>query len=156
MSGKNTTAKSRHASVFMGVSLLVMLISGILLLSIYINDAKGMRYWQKIAKLKENSSEWSKDDILPQYRSLYEQNPDFIGWLSIEGTKIDYPVMQTKDDPEYYLRQNFNREDDRSGTPFADYRCDILPYRSFNTIIYGHRTSDGSMFRWLLNYAYKG
>ena len=152
---KNTITKGRFASIFLAVSIAIMLISGILLLNIYINDTKEMRYWQNIARLKETAPEWSQNDILPKYQALYAENPDIVGWLTIDGTKIDYPVMQTKDTPEYYLRRNFNKEDDSIGTPFADYRCDIVPYRSFNTIIYGHLTSNGSMFRWLLNYAYK-
>lgn len=43
-----------------------------------------------------------------QYRLLWEQNHDFAGWLSIEGTKIDYPVMFTPEEPEYYLRKAFD------------------------------------------------
>src|SRR5699024_2304941 len=39
--------------------------------------------------------------ILPQYQALYEQNPDMVGWLRVEGTDIDYPVMQTPGDNEY-------------------------------------------------------
>lgn len=47
----------------------------------------------------------NKPVILKQYQSLYTENTDFIGWLSIEGTVIDYPVMQYAD--EYYLDYNF-------------------------------------------------
>ena len=46
-------------------------------------------------------------EVLPRYRSLYEQNPDLIGWLRIDGTGIDLPVVQTPGDNEYYLRRGF-------------------------------------------------
>ncbi len=62
--------------------------------------------------------------------------------------------MQTKGDPEYYLRRNFDKEYDDGGVPFADYRCDIVPYQNFNTIIYGHYSYRDDLFRWLLQYAY--
>lgn len=47
--------------------------------------------------------------ILPQYRALYEENPDLVGWLRIDGTDIDLPVVQTPGDNEYYLRRGFDR-----------------------------------------------
>jgi len=78
------------------------------------------------------------------YDELYEMNRDFIGWLRIGGTNINYPVMQTKADPEYYLRRNFYKRQSRSGTPFADSRCDIGT--SDNVIIYGHNMKNGTMF----------
>lgn len=92
--------------------------------------------------------------ILPQFLELYEENPDLIGWIKIDGTKVDYPVMQTKQDGEFYLRRNFKKEKDQSGLPFLDYRSDIqIP--STNFIIYGHNMDNGTMFRDLLRYKRK-
>lgn len=50
---------------------------------------------------------------------MKEQNPDFFGWISIEGTELNYPVMHTPKDEEYYLRRDFNGEDSQSGVPFC-------------------------------------
>lgn len=86
---------------------------------------------------------------LPQYQTMFEENPEMVGWLRIEGTPIDYPVMHTPDDPEKYLHMNFRGEYSYAGVPFIDYRCTD---DSDNLVIYGHNMSDGSMFRALPNY----
>jgi len=92
-----------------------------------------------------------KKEILPQYKALYEENPDLIGWVKIDGTPLDYPVMQNEEDKEYYLHRNFNREYEYSGLPFLDHRCDISE-TSTNLIIYGHNMKSDSMFSCLLKY----
>ena len=84
---------------------------------------------------------------------LIEQNPDCVAWVRIEKTKIDYPIMQTKDNPEYYLRRNFNKEYSYIGTPFLDASCDLQT--SQNLIVYGHNMRDGTMFAELLKYRQK-
>ncbi len=86
-----------------------------------------------------------------RYARLLEQNPDFIGWIEIEGTKISYPVMYTPDDPEYYLHRNFEGDYEYSGLPFVDGACSIEP-RSTNVIIYGHNMKNDTMFSHLLDY----
>ncbi|MCM1134011.1 MAG: class B sortase [Clostridium sp.] len=90
-------------------------------------------------------------DVLDEYKTLYEKNKKLIGWLKIDDTIIDYPVMQT-DDNEYYLDHNFNQEYDRNGSLFLDYGCNIYP-RSTNLIIYGHHMKSGQMFGQLQKYA---
>lgn len=84
------------------------------------------------------------------YDELYALNHDFIGWIRINDTNINYPVMQTKADPEYYLRRNFYRKQNQSGVPFADARCDIGT--SDNVIIYGHNMRNGTMFSDMRHY----
>lgn len=81
---------------------------------------------------------------------LINQNSDCIGWIRISGTKIDYPVMQTKSNPQYYLRRDFNKQYSYLGTPFMDSRCDAN-YDN-NLIVYGHNMKDGKMFADLLKY----
>ena len=49
------------------------------------------------------------EDILAKYRELYLQNEDMVGWISIAGTTINYPVMQTKNNPNFYLKHNFEK-----------------------------------------------
>ncbi|MEG0662116.1 MAG: class B sortase, partial [Anaerovoracaceae bacterium] len=86
--------------------------------------------------------------------ALHEENPDIAGWVQIEGTIIDYPVMQTVDEPEYYLRRNFKKEDSLAGTPFMDANSDMrIP--SKNLMIYGHNMKNGTMFHSLLEYEEK-
>lgn len=106
--------------------------------------------------LKEDSVEVHKTnqelpDILPEYEILLKKNKKLIGWLKIDDTIIDYPVMQTSNN-EYYLDHNFNQEYDKNGSIFLDYNCSIYP-RSTNLIIYGHHMKSGSMFGNLQKYA---
>jgi sortase B len=81
---------------------------------------------------------------------LIEENPDCVAWVRVEKTKIDYPIMQTKNNPEYYLRRNFNKEYSYIGTPFLDAECDIET--SQNLIIYGHNMNNDTMFGTLDSY----
>ena len=92
-------------------------------------------------------------EILPQYRDLYEQNQDMVGWLRIDGTDIDYPVMQTPGDNEYYLRRGFDKLYATSGSLFLDERCSLGPDPTANWLIYGHNMSDDTMLGELDRYA---
>ncbi len=125
----------------------------------FVRHNQERQFWNEIRESRDagtaGDEPWQPGDILPEYRELYERNHDLIGWLKMSGARIDFPVMQTKDAPEYYLRRNFDGKDDISGTPFIDFRCDVLPRRSFNLILYGHYTEDDRLFRRLLDYAYE-
>ena len=79
-----------------------------------------------------------------KYGALYEQNSDFVGWIYIEGTNINYPVMQTPDNPDYYLKHSFERTYSDYGVPYLDEACEIGV--SNNLVIYGHHMSNGTMF----------
>lgn len=80
---------------------------------------------------------------------LFAMNEDFVGWLCIPETDINYPVMHTPDNPEKYLRRNFQGEYSESGVPFLDFRCSL---DSDNLIIYGHNMMNGTMFAALQGY----
>lgn len=91
--------------------------------------------------------------VLPRYRALYEENADLVGWLQIDGTDIDLPVVQTPGDNEYYLRRGFDGLYSTGGTLFLDEQCSIQPDASTaNWLIYGHNMADGSMFGELTRY----
>lgn len=85
-----------------------------------------------------------------RYDALYEQNPDLFGWINIEGTKLNYPVMHTPDDPEHYLRRAFDGSYTSSGVPFLDGDCFT---GCGNYIVYGHNMKNGTMFSPLVDYA---
>lgn len=90
-------------------------------------------------------------DILEKYKSLYNSNKKLIGWLKIDDTRIDYPVMQTTDN-EYYLKHNIDQQEDRNGALFLDKDCKIYP-QGTNLIIYGHHMQSGVMFGTLDKYS---
>ena len=80
---------------------------------------------------------------------LFEQNRDCIGWLSIPGTNLDYPVMHTPEVPLKYLRRDFFGNRSQSGVPFLDWRCNLT---DDNLIIYGHNMKAGTMFAGITAY----
>lgn len=82
--------------------------------------------------------------------ALHEQNSDIVGWIKIDDTRVDYPVMWTPNDPEFYLRRNFKKEDSTAGTPFLD-ASSTMP-GSANWIIYGHNMKNGTMFHDIMEY----
>ena len=85
-----------------------------------------------------------------KYAAVYAQNNDFVGWLCIEGTNINYPVMQTPEEPNYYLKRAFDHSYSDYGVPYVQENCALGI--SDNIVIYGHNMSNGSMFADLCRY----
>ena len=83
-------------------------------------------------------------EVLDEYKNLLNKNKRLIGWLKIDDTNIDYPVMQTTDNA-YYLDHNMNQEYDKNGSIFMDKDCDVLKPCT-NYIVYGHHMRSGNMF----------
>ena len=92
-------------------------------------------------------------EVLEKFKNLLNQYEGLIGWIQIDDTNIDYPVMQT-DDNEYYLTHNTEGAYDRNGSIFLDKDCDIQK-PSMNLILYGHHMRSGRMFAGLENYEKK-
>lgn len=111
------------------------------------NEQKG---FDDLANMVLDTDERNDDGSLRKYDELYNKNPDFFGWLKIEGTKIDYPVMYKPEDPEYYLHRDFYGKYSDSGMLFIDGQC---PRVSNYYLIYGHHMNNGTMFGELPNYA---
>ena len=91
--------------------------------------------------------------VLEKYKNLFSQNKSLIGWIKIDDTNIDYPVMQTVNN-EYYLDHNYNQQYDKNGSIFLDKDCDITNPGT-NMIIYGHHMKSGKMFGNLKLYSNK-
>lgn len=123
--------------------------------------------YEALSELREKSSEHLPDmqvtvsdesgeeelvlTVLDEYKMLYNKNRSLIGWLKIDDTNIDYPVMQSPN-PDYYLTHNFNQEHDNNGSIFLDPDCDIV-HRNTNLILYGHHMRSGKMFGSLDSYS---
>ena len=100
--------------------------------------------------VKEETEEEVKQTILLKYEKLYRQNTDMMGWIKIEDTNINYPVMQTEiTNPTFYINRDFAKEESVSGIPFIDSRCTV---ESENVIIYSHNMKNGTMFGELKKY----
>ena len=89
--------------------------------------------------------------ILREYAPIFLKNPDLVGWMKIIGTKLNYPVVQSIDSPNYYLHRDFYGEYSNHGCIYVNEACDVEA-PSDNLTIYGHRMKDGSMFAMLHQY----
>ena len=131
---------------------LIALIASLCILAVYIiGDIRDAEAGDKIDDLKNNGTDVKIPDVLDEYAGLYAENSDTIGWLKIDGTDIDYVVMQAPDEVDKYLHRDFYGKDSYRGCLFLDECCDI--FKSDNLIIYGHNMKDGSMFGTLDSYA---
>lgn len=136
--------------------LMVMGISGYNIVSYYQEAGKQKNILDDVRANIDNSYEMEKVSvdgkrILKKYEKLYKQNNDFIGWIKIENTNINYPVMQTKNKYDYYLKHNYQKQYSDYGTPFIGEGCSVKP-ASNNIVIYGHNMKNGSMFAALTKY----
>lgn len=125
----------------------------------YAQVAEQTEAFEQIAEVVENAPEKTipedtlvseGENVLVKYKELYLQNEDMVGWLSIAGTTVNYPVMQTPNEPNYYLKRNFEKEYSDLGTPYIQENCDLTG--SDNLVIYGHHINGGKMFGALENY----
>lgn len=105
-----------------------------------------------VTPVKPESDIQEEKQILPQFAELYKENNELYGWIKIEDTKINYPVMHSPEDPEKYLHSNFEQEYSYAGLPFLDARCSA---ESDNLLIYAHNLLNGTMFRSLPKYENK-
>ncbi len=99
-------------------------------------------------------TETTEPGMLAGYKEIYEMNNHTVGWIKMEGTKMDYPVMQTPDDPNYYLNRNFDKANADRGSIYAWGPADINK-PSDNITLFGHNMADGSMFACLNAYTSK-
>jgi len=97
----------------------------------------------------DTAAEDAEEDRRERLAELHAANPDFVGWLQIDDTRINYPVMLCQEDAEYYLYRDMEGKNSSSGVPFLGSGCDL---QSDNIIIYGHNMKNGTMFADLLRY----
>lgn len=157
--------KERKRRMLMAACVLLCIVSFGYLGAYYQVSAKSAREFEELAELKESgAAQTNKEvkihltkedselpDILPEYEIIYNKNKRLIGWIKIDDTIIDYPVMQTVNN-EYYLDHNFNQEKDNNGCIFMDYQCDVIKGCD-NIILYGHHMKSGKMFGSLNQYS---
>ena len=136
-------------------SILLIILSSIYITKFFLLKKEASEESNLLNKIEIESEEISNTETerMLKVKSLQEQNSDIVGWLEIEGTKINYPVLQASDN-KYYLNHNYKRKKSELGSIFLDYNYDFnIP--STNLLIYGHNTQNGEMFQNLLKYAKK-
>ena len=139
--------------IILVICLIVFIGSAGVLADYFLNGMKEQGAFDDLADLKVGREDLVTDKgiVVGEYADLYLANNDIIGWIKVDGTNIDYPVMQTQDNPEYYLYRGFDKKPANSGTPFMDAQSDIFIPTS-NFMIYGHNMKNGTMFHELLKY----
>ena len=160
--------KERKRRILTAVCIFLCIVSFGYLGAYYQVSAKSAREFEELTALKEAGAQSAYSgskkveihlmdedttvpDILPEYEKIHQKNQKLIGWVKIDDTIIDYPVMQTVNN-EYYLDHNFNQEEDRNGCIFMDYQCDVIKGCD-NIILYGHHMKSGKMFGTLNKYS---
>ncbi len=146
--------KSIFAIKILAVIFIILFIISIVYITFnFINSNKNKLLYKDIENIStkdDNISNKSITDNMQKMINLKHENDEIIGWIQIENTKIDYPVLQTKDN-SYYLTHDYKKEKSKYGSIFAKSGCD-LNNRYSNFIIYGHNMNDEQMFNTLLNY----
>lgn len=152
--------KQRISFIMTVVFALLFLLSARMLLAYYGEGVRQQQAFHALERITEQANDHgaekseteqsAEEKAAQKYNALKEKNPDFWGWIKIDDTALSYPVMHTPEEPEYYLRRDFEGAYSLRGVPFLDGRC----YDGCgNYIIYGHYMKDGTMFGSLQAYA---
>lgn len=103
---------------------------------------------------EETEEETQEEETGRDFATLKEQNEDIYAWLTVPGTEIDYPVLQSEED-NFYLTHNLEKKSDRYGSIYSNASCNGTDFSDYNTILYGHNMKNGSMFAGLHKYEEK-
>ena len=127
-----------------------------------LTDASPMKTYAQIAK--DGADIFNPSDYRPNtvqsvklqkmlvfLSELKQENPDIFGYISVNGTRINYPVVQGRDN-DYYLSHGFDGDTLKAGSIFADWRNSRTLLDNQNTVFYGHNMSTGAMFHDLTQY----
>ena len=132
--------------------LLVMMFSGVMICRHFKEAHTQAEIYDSLAEIVEESetnesveATEGKAIMLSEYTKLFEQNSDIVGWIRIDGTQINYPVMQSPQEPNFYLKHGFDKEYTDYGCPYMSESCDVNK-PSDNLIVYGHHMKNGTMF----------
>ena len=145
--------KSIYISITI-ICLLTTIISGVVIYRHFKEANKQKEMYESLAQIVDDTDtstevstqlEEKEHVILPEYAELYKQNNDMVGWIRINDTNINYPVMQSIDKPNFYLKHGFDKSYTDYGCPYVAESCD-LSKPSDNLIVYGHHMKNGSMF----------
>ena len=156
--GKAPKAKRKGSLVYdiaIFVLLAIFLVSGGLLVKRYFDDRRTESEFADLQALIEPQAEAGDGEASnsARFAALRERNSDFIGWISIEDTPLDFPVMFAPNNKDFYLRHDFYKEYSIYGVPYLDEKTTLgANGQSDNLVIYGHNMKTGTIFGCLTNY----
>ena len=135
------------------ISLILLLLGMAVIAAVPFFKEKEAEKKSEIGFKEIQESVTDKEDRTINVEKLKIKNKDCIGYLEVSGTSISYPIMQTKDNLDFYLKHDFNKNYSFYGTPYLSAYCDLK--KSDNLIIYGHNINSGKMFGALEQYKEK-
>ena len=133
-------------------------VSGGLLVKRFLDDKKTENEFSDLQSMIDTSATPAPagDDTASnaaKFAALKDQNSDFLGWISIEGTSLDFPVMYAPNNKDYYLKHDFKHQYSDYGVPYLDEKTTIgANAQSDNLIVYGHNMKTGTIFGCLTEY----
>ena len=158
-------AKRRRSSIGYTVAMIffgaVFLVSAGLLVKRFLDDRKTENEFASLQAMIDTTAATDTQDptgenVNPngaKFAALRDKNSDFIGWISIDGTNLDFPVMYAPTNKDFYLRHDFNKEYSIYGVPYLDEKTTLgANAESDNLIIYGHNMKTGTIFGCLTGY----
>ena len=151
---KNDSTSEKLRKILFMVSFVVLIVTMVYLINYFAESWFNSRLLSSAATEFESDDSMKKnaDGIFVKFEGLLKKNPDIKGWIKINGTNINYPVVQAANN-NYYLKHNFEKQESRYGSLFVDYSDKIKKNEtSKNIVIYGHHMKDGTMFGSLKNY----
>ena len=134
---------------------IIFLVCAGLLVKRLIDDKKTEGEFAALSDLIDETAEPAEEGETnaEKFARLVERNSEFIGWISIEDTNLDFPVMYSPTRADFYLRHDFEGEYSNYGVPYLDEDCTLTAdSRSSNLIIYGHNMKTGTIFGCLTGY----
>lgn len=123
-----------------------VIICSLATVNVYAADDKEGSFLNKIVNAISGEEEEEGYQSPVDFDYYQKKNPDVYAWLEIPGTEIDHPILQNPDDDEYYSRRSWNKKKSSKGSLFTQATYNSTDFNDPVTIIYGHRTNDGSMF----------
>ena len=160
---KKKPAKKQGSSnviynLLMAVCLVVFLVSGGVLAKRFYDDRQTENEFASLqAMIDTDAPATGEESNSAKFAALRDQNSDFIGWISIDGTNLDFPVMYAPDNKDFYLRHDFNKEYSVYGVPYLDEKTTLgANDQSENLIVYGHNMKTGTIFGCLTGYKEAG
>lgn len=144
-------------NIAIAVCLLVFLVSGGMLVKRFFEDRQAENEFAELESLIDTEAPAQPTETgesnSAKFAALREQNSDFIGWISIEGTNLDFPVMFAPNNKDFYLRRDFNKEYSVYGVPYLDEKTTLgANDQSENLVVYGHNMKTGTIFGCLTDY----
>ena len=147
-------------------------VSAFLLIRYYVQISRSQAAYDELVQIKDSVQATMPEDVqenaplmavvvdpdtganklvLAEYAPIYQLNPDTVGWIAIEDTNINFPVMHKPEVTDYYLNRDFHGNWNNQGAIYVREQCDVFA-PSDNITIYGHRTNAGTMFGALQDY----